>query len=116
MERNRVDELERFKSRINLTEYMAAQGYQLDKTESSRHSVVMRSLGDDKLIVAKGQDGHWVYFSVRDEADNGSIIDFVQRRQGLNLGQVRRELRLWIGETAERPQPCLLYTSDAADE
>lgn len=107
MEQNRVDELERFKSRINLTEYMAAQGYQLDKTESSRHSVVMRSLGDDKLIVAKGQDGHWVYFSVRDEADNGSIIDFVQRRQGLNLGQVRRELRLWIGETAERPQPAI---------
>ena len=107
MERNRADELERFKSRINLTEYMAAQGYQLDKTESSRHSAVMRSPGDDKLIVAKGQDGHWVYFSIRDEADNGSIIDFVQRRQGLNLGQVRRELRLWIGETAERPQPAI---------
>lgn len=107
MERNRADELERFKSHINLTEYMAAQGYKLDKAESSRHSAVMRGPGDDKLIVAKGQDGHWVYFSVRDEVNNGSIIDFVQRHQGLNLGQVRRELRPWIGETAERPRPAI---------
>ena len=107
IERNRADELERFKSHINLTEYMAAQGYKLDKAESSRHSAVMRGPGDDKLIVAKGQDGHWVYFSVRDEADNGSIIDFVQRRQALNLGQVRQALRPWIGEAAERPSPAI---------
>lgn len=108
IERNRADELERFKSHINLTEYMAAQGYKLDKAESSRHSVVMRGPGDDKLIVAKGQDGHWVYFSVRDEADNGSIIDLVQRRQALNLGQVRQALRPWIGEAAAgRPSPAI---------
>lgn len=107
IERNRADELERFKSSINLTEYMAAQGYKLDKAESSRHSAVMRGPKDDKLIVAKSQDGHWVYFSIRDEADNGSIIDFAQRRQGLNLGQVRRELRPWVGETAERPRPAI---------
>ena len=107
IERNWADELERFKSHINLTEYMAAQGYKLDKAESSRHSAVMRGPGDDKLIVAKGQDGHWVYFSVRDEADNGSIIDFVQRRQALNLGQVRQALRPWIGEAAERPSPAI---------
>ena len=107
IERNWADELERFKSHINLTEYMAAQGYKLDKAESSRHSAVMRGPGDDKIIIAKGQDGHWVYFSVRDEADNGSIIDFVQRRQGLNLGQVRRELRPWVGEAAERPRPAI---------
>ena len=107
IERNRTDELEWFKSSINLTEYMAAQSYKLDKAESSRHSAVMRGPRDDKLIVAKSQDGHWVYFSVRDEADNGSIIDFVQRRQGLNLGQVRRELRPWVGEAAERPRPAI---------
>ena len=107
IERNWADELERFKSHINLTEYMAAQGYKLDKAESSRHSAVMRGPGDDKIIIAKGQDGHWVYFSIRDEADNGSIIDFAQRRQGLNLGQVRRELRPWVGETAERPRPAI---------
>ena len=93
----RADELERFKSQINLAEYAQAQGYEIDRKESSRASTVMRS-GGDKIIVATDTDGHGIYFSVRDDADHGSIIDFVQKRQGLNLGQVRKELRPWIGD------------------
>jgi hypothetical protein len=40
-----------------------------------------------------------LYFSVRDESDHGSTIDFVQRRLRLNLGGVRKELRPWLGES-----------------
>lgn len=105
MSQHRTDELEAFKSQINLAEYMASQGYELDRRESSRNSAVMRR-GDDKLVVATDQDGHGVYFSVRDDADNGSVIDFVQRRQGLNLGQTRKELRPWVGDSSSyRPIP-----------
>ena len=89
------DEIEAFKSQINLAEYAQAAGYKIDKTESSRASTVMRQ-GDDKIVVATDQDGHGIYFSVRDEKDNGSIVDFVQKRQGVNLGQVRKELRSWL--------------------
>jgi hypothetical protein len=39
-----------------------------------------------------------VYFSVRDDRDHGSLIDFVQFRQNLSLGAVRKELRPWIGQ------------------
>jgi hypothetical protein len=35
---------------------------------------------------------------VRDERDNGSIVDFVQFRQRISLGAVRKELRPWIGQ------------------
>lgn len=97
----RADELERFKSQINLAEYAEAQGYEIDRKESSRASTVMRS-GSDKIIVATDQDGHGIYFSVRDDRDSGSIIDFVQKRQGLNLGQVRKELRPWVGDQAQQ--------------
>ena len=94
MRDNRNDELEQFKTGINLAEYAAAQGYQLDRKESCRNSAVMRRESDnDKIIIATDIDGHGVYFSVRDDQDNGSIIDFVQSRQRLNLGQVRKELR-----------------------
>lgn len=89
------EELEVFKREINLVEYANAQGYEVDQRESSRASVVMR-MGGDKVVIATGLDGHSVYFSVRDDGDNGSIIDFVQRRRSLNLGQVRKELRPWV--------------------
>lgn len=97
----RADELERFKSQINLAEYAEAQGYEIDRRESSRASIVLHQ-GDDKIIVATDKDGHGVYFSVRDDRDNGSIIDFVQKRQGLNLGQVRKELRPWVGDQVQQ--------------
>lgn len=88
-------ELERFKTEISLAEYAAAVGYEIDRRESSRSSIVMRR-AEDKIIVSTDQDGHWIYFSVRHEDDHGSIIDFMQRRHGLNLGQARKELRPWI--------------------
>jgi len=80
-----VDELENFKTEINLTEYAAGLGYVLDRKASSRNSVVMREEGGDKIVIARGHDRHWIYFSVRDDSDNGTILDFVQNRKGVKL-------------------------------
>lgn len=97
MVENLANEIERFKQDINLVEYAEACGYAIERNESSRNSTVMRR-GNDKIVVATDIDGHGIYFSTRDERDNGTIIDFVQRRQELNLGQVRKLLRPWIGK------------------
>lgn len=92
-------ELENFKTNIDLRAYAAGQDYQLDARASWRGSSVMRHpISDDKVIIKRGMDSHYVYFSVRDERDNGTIIDFVQHRQSLSLGAVRKELRPWIGQ------------------
>jgi len=103
------DELEDFKTHINLSEYAAAQGYVLDRKASSRNSAVMRSPAGDKIVIACGEDRHWIFFSVRDDRDNGSIIDFVQKRQHCKLGGVRQELRPWLGgfRHITRPHPDL---------
>lgn len=102
---SRSDELDLFKRRINLTEYAAAQGYVLDRRASSRNSAVMRGPGGDKVVIAiNGATGHWMYFSVRDERDNGSIIDFIQQRRPCTLGDVRLALRPWIGESPNPPK------------
>lgn len=90
------DEISAFKTRINLTEYAAAAGYELDRKGSSRSSVAMSGPAGDKVLVSVGPDRHWIYCSVSDGADCGSIIDFVQRRERLNLGEVRRSLRPWL--------------------
>jgi len=91
------DELDDFKTKINLSEYAAAQGYVLDQKSSSRNSAVMRGPAGDKVVIARGEDEHWIFFSVRDDQDHGSIIDFVQKRKGVRLGGVRQELRPWLG-------------------
>ena len=43
-----------------------------------------------------------------EDRDSGSIVDFVQNRQGGNLGDVRKELRPWLeGRSSglSRPAP-----------
>lgn len=90
-------ELDSFKTDINLTQYAASVGYQLEPRASSKNSVTMRHADGDKIIVARDHDRHWVYFSVRNHEDNGTIIDFVLHRQGGSLGDIRRTLRPWVG-------------------
>lgn len=98
MSTTRDAELEAFKTEIDLRVYAAAvEGYTFDLKNSWRSSTELRHPNGDKLIVRKDHDGHYVYFSVHDESDNGSIIDFVQYRRRCSLGQVRQTLRPWLG-------------------
>jgi hypothetical protein len=92
-------ELERFKTEIDLRLYAASQQYELARKESWAGSAVMRHSNHNDKIVIKldAASGHYVYFSVRDDSDNGTIIDFAMRRLGLSLGAVRKELRAFMG-------------------
>ena len=102
-------ELEAFKNSIDLRAYAASRGYTLDSRESWRGCAVMRDVAGDKIIIKRDSDGHYVYFSVRDDSDHGTIIDFACRRLGLSLGAVRKELRPWINmpPSALPPYPSL---------
>lgn len=95
------DELERFKQDIDLRAYAEARGYDLDRRESSVNCAVMRSGSGDKIVIIRRADEkgalHWLYFSIRDDRDNGTVIDFVQNRDGASLGAVRQKLRGWTG-------------------
>lgn len=94
--------LERFKTDINLAEYAGSCGYQLVKQESSRNSAVMKSADGNKIIIARNTNGHWMYFSVHDDRDNGTIVDFVLRRKAANnLGRVKLELSDWVEGTVK---------------
>ena len=99
------EELERFKREIKLHEYAASLGYtpSKDPDDQSRHEMVMRR-SEDKISIRKDvSDGHYVYYSFRDETDNGSILDFVMRRQERNFGKARQILRLWAGTIPALP-------------
>ncbi|MGD0680242.1 MAG: toprim domain-containing protein [Polyangiaceae bacterium] len=93
-------ELHRFKSEIHLVQFaMERYGYERDRRESSRASHVLRHPGtNDKIIVRRAPDGHWTYFSVRDDRDRGTIVDFLEHRgRHASLGHLRQELRHWLG-------------------
>jgi len=96
-------ELESFKRDIDLRQFAVSIGYEIDRRESWRGSTVLRC-GPDKIVVKRNSNGHYVFFSLRDDGDNGTLIDFLQRRQPLSLGAVRQILRPWIGRSATSPQ------------
>jgi hypothetical protein len=108
---NPDSELEAFKRQIDLRQFAVSLGYQIDRRESWRGSTVLRR-GADKIVLKRNGNGQYVFFSVRDDDDNGTVIDFLQRRQNLSLGAVRQILRPWIGRQTASPQfPILEPTS-----
>ena len=96
---NQDSELDAFKREIDLRQFAVSLGYKIDRRESWRGSTVLRR-GADKIVVKRNGNGHYVFFSVRDDRDNGTIIDLLQKRQNLSLGAVRQILRPWIGRPA----------------
>ena len=101
-------ELEKFKTDVILPELAASRGYAVDRRASSRNSVVMRHPDGDKIIIARYEGTtHWVYCSVRDGRDNGTIVDFLQNRGVGSLGMVRKTLRDWLGTWGSGLQPLL---------
>ncbi|WP_425400413.1 toprim domain-containing protein [Aeoliella sp.] len=95
----RNDELEALKTQINLSEYMASRGFALDPKTSSRHYSVMRHPNGDKCIVTRKANRHWIYANAHDSRDSGTIVDFVQLRDRVSIGEVRKELRPWLGQS-----------------
>lgn len=94
---NNNQELENFKKNINLIEYALSKGFSIDQKKTTNRSALLSS-DFDKIIVSKDANGAYIYFSVHDNKNSGTIIDFVQNYFKKNLGQVRQELRSWSRE------------------
>lgn len=113
-------DLNELKQAVNLPEYAASKGYWVDKRKSCRRSLVMRHDNGDKIVLSQGSKC-WIYFSARDDRDNGTIVDFIQHRQSSkNLGLVKKELRRWLGRpqtsNSESPKYGYLKKKDVFDE
>ena len=99
LKKRKIKQLERFKTEINLVEYATSIGYKYLSDESSPSSAVLRHDLGDKIVVVTDTGGRGLYFSLTNDRDKGTIIDLVQRRRNLNLGEVRKELRHWLVES-----------------
>ncbi|MDH5723725.1 MAG: DUF3991 and toprim domain-containing protein, partial [Alphaproteobacteria bacterium] len=103
----------RFKSEINLTQYAAHLGYEIDRRKSTRSSIAMRC-GADKIIISR-RGSLWVYFSVSDDNDNGTIIDFAKKRTNKGLKEIGRDLQSWISGGVDLPEP-KSYVADVEEQ
>lgn len=92
-----------FRQQINLTQYAAHLGYEIDKKKSTKSSIAMRKNGDKIIISRKG--ANWVYFSVIDDNDNGSIVDFIGNRTHKEIAEIGKELNTWLGGGVSYPSP-----------
>lgn len=96
-------ELERFKTEINLVEFAASLGFELNRRDSWRGSAVMELGQQDKIIITRDTDGHSVYFSVKED-HSGTVIDLARRYVSQNFGEIRKALRRW-GDGPAPPAP-----------
>ena len=103
----REEELEAFKTRINLTEYAAARGFRPVRRKTYRNSAVMDDGNGTRIIVGRDGDGHYIYFDPLNPRDSGSIVDFELNRNGRDFGQMRKTLRGWLsgGGSFAPPRP-----------
>ncbi|VVT28059.1 toprim domain-containing protein [Marinobacter salarius] len=121
---SRNDELDMFKREVNLAEFAALHGYQRDSKKSTRHTYSMRDEAGNHLVVSiNPATGHWRWFNPVDpENEAGSIIDFVQMREQVSIGEVRKILRDHLRMPApsgiqdyDRPAPQKKSRSDVVD-
>lgn len=98
---NKDLELERFKTEINIADIAECYAFDIDREKSTRKSIVMKN-GRDVIIISKNANtNHYIYFNANDESDRGTIIDFVQKRTKMNLGQVRKLLRDFLNKKSD---------------
>ena len=114
---NAATEIEFFKTQP-FTDIASALGYRPDGKASSGGSTVLRREDGDKVVVKlDDQHGqHWVYFSIVDRTDHGTIIDFVQRRTGGTLGEVRKTIREATGQSRTNPKVFLPTAQNPSTE
>ncbi|MEM6469601.1 MAG: toprim domain-containing protein [Planctomycetota bacterium] len=99
---DRSQELEKFKTEIDLRQFAASYGFELNRKKSSKRSAVMSHSNGDKLVITRTDSQRYVYFNVFGN-DSGTIIDFLQARGGGSIGEIRKTLRQWTG--SERALP-----------
>ena len=91
------------KKNIDLVQYATSMGYIIDKKKSTTSSIALCKDKSDKVIISK-KNGIWVYFSVYDDSDNGTIIDFIKNRTDRSIQEIGMELQKWSGLNLPIPQ------------
>lgn len=109
------DELERFKTEIDLREFAGSLGFALDRRRSFRSEAVMKLDARDTLVITRHTDGHYIYFSPKN-GHSGTVIDLAKVYVSQNFGEVRKALRRFAGAEVAAALPALQKTTRDLDQ
>jgi hypothetical protein len=77
--------LERFEKTIDLPAYLSSRGYTPATQPSSADHVAMTGPGGESLQLRRDIDrGVWTYSDLKNPGDRGSVMQFLERREGLD--------------------------------
>ena len=84
--------------RVNLKDFLEQQeGFALDRAESSDNSFKLRRNSEILIVRQNTETGVWGYMNLHDQNDDGTIIDYLQNRNGgrsvFTLGHVKKRVR-----------------------
>ena len=92
-----TQELNKFKTDINLAEFSQTFGHSLDQKRSTADTPVMQHEGGDQIVVSLNKhDSVYSYSSLTKENDRGSVIDFIRKRTTYTVDRIRETCRAWI--------------------
>jgi hypothetical protein len=103
------DDVDRIKRDVDLIRYASSFGFYVDERESTPRgnpvNWILRRDADGEKLFARRKEQGWVYKSLRDPANHGTVIDFAQRELGFSkgagtpgFGRTLRELRAFLGD------------------
>jgi len=81
--------------RIPLLDFAQAHGYVPERRKGSKWPVLRHPSGDRVIIVNPGQPSNQGYFNPGDDADRGTLIQFVTRRMGWLFPEDDLHARHW---------------------
>lgn len=81
-------ETDRLKSEVNLIDFASHfDKFFIDKKKNSNiqienmNCVFMRNDVDDKIVISRNTNGHYIYFNPENDRDKGSVFDFIENRR-----------------------------------
>ena len=96
------NDLKDYKERIDITQYLTDQGYEIDKKrDSQKHRAYTNGDTGDKLYIPinKKYNNPSYYVNLHDPKDKGTVVDFVMSRKQTDLEGARQILKSYLGDS-----------------
>ena len=104
--------LDRFEKAIDMPAYLASRGFELSKQQPDRDHIAMHGPKGEHVLLRKDLDrGVWTYTDVESPSQRGSVVAFLEQREGLDR-KASLELLVACADERRRDVPAAVQYRD----